>query len=131
MVAEDLVKQVFTSFENGEDLAFFSHVADNVTGTITGTDNPLAGHYIGKEACFKAAGRLGSCMEAAMVRNISKILICGDWVVVEVTSKATAKNGMDYFMEWCWMCRFDGEKIVEIKSYMDSALTKKILDGNE
>jgi uncharacterized protein len=131
MVSEDLVKQIFTSFENGEDLTFFSHVADNVTGTITGTDNPLYGHYTGKETSFKIIGRLASCMATPMVRKISNILVCGNWAVVEITGEAIAKNGMDYFMEWCWMCRFDGETIIEMKSYMDSALTKKILDGNE
>jgi ketosteroid isomerase-like protein len=58
-------------------------------------------------------------------------LVCGDWAVVEHNGHAVTKKGEDYKMEFCWVCRFESDKIVEVRMYMDTALGKKTIEENE
>jgi uncharacterized protein len=51
--------------------------------------------------------------------------------VVELRSHAIAKNGMRFDNRYCWVTRFDGETIVEVRAYLDSALVQKLIDENQ
>jgi uncharacterized protein len=46
-VAPDYVREIFKGLEDGDGAAFFTHVADDVDWTVTGT-HPLAGRYRSK-----------------------------------------------------------------------------------
>ena len=54
----------------------------------------------------------------------------GDWAVVELHSFATAKNGLRFDNRYCWVCRFSGYKIVEVRAYLDSALVARLFQEN-
>ena len=54
-----------------------------------------------------------------------------DSAVVELRSHATASNGMRFDDHYCWVIRFAGETIVEVRPYLDSALVKKLIDAND
>jgi ketosteroid isomerase-like protein len=41
------------------------------------------------------------------------------------------KNGGKYDQKFCWICRFDDNKIVEIGMYRDTAHIKETIEGNE
>jgi len=32
--------------------------------------------------------------------------------------------------EYCWVCRFDADRIVEVRTYLDSALVQKVIDAS-
>ena len=59
------------------------------------------------------------------------VLTDGDWAVVELRSYAFAKSGMRFDNRYCWVVRFDGETIVEVRAYLDSALVQQLIDENE
>jgi len=59
------------------------------------------------------------------------VLVEGDTAAVELKANGTAKNGYPFKNEYCWVCRFEGEKIVEVRAYLDSALVNKVLEENE
>ena len=59
------------------------------------------------------------------------MLTDGDWAVVELRSHAIAKNGMRFDNRYCWVTRFDGETIIEVRAYLDSALVQKLIDENQ
>jgi hypothetical protein len=54
----------------------------------------------------------------------------GDWAVVELRSHATAASGMRFDNRYCWVMRFAGETIVEVRAYLDSALVQQLIDAN-
>ena len=54
-----------------------------------------------------------------------------DVAAVELKADAMAKNGLPFKNEYCWVCRFEGEKIVEVKGYLDSVSVNKVLEENE
>ena len=66
-----------------------------------------------------------------MKLQLQSVLVNGDVAAVELKADATAKNGLPFKNEYCWVCRFEGEKIVEVRAYLDSALVKKVLEENE
>ena len=41
-----------------------------------------------------------------------------------------AKNGFRFDNRYCWVCRFNGDKIVEVRAYLDSALVAQLFQEN-
>jgi len=132
MVSAEYVKQIFTALANGDGPTFFNNVAENVQWRVTGTDNPLSGDYTSKSQFVPATfHRLGKLMEGRMKLEIVHVMVDGDMAAVELKANATAKNGTKFANEYCWVCRFEGEKIVQVRAYLDSALVKRVLEENE
>jgi uncharacterized protein len=127
---EQTVRKIFAGLEHGDGDAFFSHVADDVDWTVMGT-HPLAGHYLSK-AAFKAGtfSKLGKVLPGGAQLNVSHVFVAGDTAVVELVSAATAQNGMRFDNHYCWVVRFEREKIVEIRAYLDSALVAELFRQN-
>lgn len=48
--------------------------------------------------------------------------------VAEMDGVATAKDGVPYDPFYVWVCRFEGETIVEVNAYIDSAAVNDILE---
>lgn len=132
MVTTEYVHSVFAPLEQGNPPAFFHYVADDVIWTMTGRGYPSAGRYTSKaEVMSKGLNRMVQCMATPIRRKITSVLICGDWAVVEHTADATTKKGSDFHQEFCWVCRFEGDKIVEVRMYMDTAMAEKTVNENE
>jgi uncharacterized protein len=132
MVSAEHVKQIFTALANGDGPTFFNSVAENVQWRVTGTDNPLSGDYTSKSQFVSATfQRLGKLMEGPMKLEIVHVMVDGDMAAVELKANATAKSGTKFANEYCWVCRFEGEKIVQVRAYLDSALVKRVLEENE
>jgi ketosteroid isomerase-like protein len=127
----DQVGSLFENLGNGHSDLFFSRVADNVEWTVKGS-HPLAGTYHRKDDFVKHTfARLDKIMRAGVVLKVKHVFIDGDWAIVEMESTSVAKNGKPFHNEYCWLCRFDEEMIVEVRAYLDSALVQKTIDENE
>ncbi len=126
----DEVRAVFADLQTGGGRAFFNHVADDVDWTVQGT-HPLAGHYRGKAAflagTFAKLARV-LCDDAQL--SVVNVMVSGDWAIVELRADATAKNGMRFDNSYCWLARFHGGKIVEVRAYLDSALVARLFAEN-
>jgi uncharacterized protein len=129
-VALTRVHDIFKNLETGDGGAFFTHVADDVDWIVEGT-HPLAGHYHSK-ADFLAHTfeKLGKVLPQGTQLHVEHALVSGDWAVVELHSLATAKNGLRFDNRYCWVCRFTGDKIVEVRAYLDSALVARLFQEN-
>jgi uncharacterized protein len=105
------------------------NVADNVSWTMTGSENPLKGHFTSKaEIATKIFGRVMPKMATPMSGKVTNVLTVGDWAVVELKGHAITKGGKAYDQELCWICRYEGDKIVEATVYLDTALVKMVLE---
>jgi uncharacterized protein len=124
------VRDIFKNLEAGDGAAFFTHVADDVDWTVEGT-HPLAGHYRSK-ADFVAHTfeKLNKVLPQGTQLYVEHALVSDDWAVVELHSLATAKNGLRFDNRYCWVCRFSGDKIVEVRAYLDSALVARLIQEN-
>jgi ketosteroid isomerase-like protein len=124
------IQSVFAGLESGDGSAFFAHVADDVNWIVEGT-HPLAGHYYSKEE-FRAGtfAKLGKVLPEGTQLRVENVLISNPWAIVELQSLATAKNGMRFDNCYCWLTRFQDEKIVEVRAYLDSAMVQRLFDEN-
>jgi uncharacterized protein len=124
------VQDIFKNLETGDGGGFFTHVAEDVDWIVEGT-HPLAGHYHSK-ADFLAHTfeKLEKVLPQGTELYVEHALVSGDWAVVELHSLATAKNGLRFDNRYCWVCRFSGDKIVEVRAYLDSALVAQLFQEN-
>jgi hypothetical protein len=125
------VLALFAHLESGEPDAFFAHVAPDVRWTVMGT-HPLAGTYH-SVAGFRAAtfARLDRVLREGVLLRVTHVLVDDEWAAVELEALSTALDGEPFANRYCWVCRFAGDLIVEVRAYLDSALVAHLLAVNE
>ena len=129
-VQADFVRKIFAGLEHGDGAGFFTHVADDVDWIVMGT-HPLAGHYKSK-ADFIAAtfAKLAKVLPGGAQLKVDDLFIAGDVAIVELHSKAIAKNGFRFDNHYCWVCYFNDDKIVRVRAYLDSAMVAHLFAEN-
>jgi len=128
MVSEQLVREQFAHWETDNPIPFFDSLPDKFTWLVAGAINPLKGVYTSKEQCLEAFGQLMSKLTTPPVCKIIKILVTGDYAVIEMSSKETSKAGKMYDELMCFVVRYEGDSLVEIRMYADTAVEKEIFD---
>ncbi len=130
-VTNEQVRALFAHLESGNADAFFQHVADDVDWTVMGT-HPLAGTYHDKQDFIAHTfGRLNRVLREGVLLRVTHILVSENTAAVELEALSTALNGVPFRNRYCWICRFDHGRIVEVRAYLDSALVQKLLEDNE
>jgi ketosteroid isomerase-like protein len=124
------VTALFAHLEHGDGAKFFEHVADDVDWTVEGT-HPLAGHYSSKKDFLAGTfEKLAKVLPEGAQLATRNVLVDGDWAIIELHSKATAKNGLRFDNHSCWVCRFADGRIVEVRAYLDSWLVGELFREN-
>ncbi|RSS79382.1 nuclear transport factor 2 family protein [Streptomyces sp. WAC06614] len=101
---------------------FWARVSDDVDWTVQGT-HPLAGRYRGKEAFLDATfRRLAGVLKGGARLKVEHLHVDGDVTVAELLSTSVTEEGAPFANRYCWVCRFDGDTIVEVRAYLDSAM---------
>ena len=119
---------------------FFESVADDVNWTIMG-DSPMSRVYNSKEEFRKATLQVLSdkVLTEPLAMTVRDVVASkdehsqGTKAVVELQAKdAKCKNGRDYTMNYCWVCKFDEkDKIVQVRAYLDTNLLTKAIEENK
>ena len=95
-----------------------AYMADDIKWNILG-DNPI----IGKEQVLEVSKMLQ--LESFPIITIKNIVADGNCVVIESTGKAKTKSGKPYNQTYCDVFHFINEKIQEITTYLDTALSNE------
>ncbi len=123
----DSVRALFAHLAGDHPERFFDHVADDVSWTVLGT-HPLAGTYRSKQAFRDGTfARLAPLFEAPLKLATKRVLVDGDRAVVELAADATTRHGVRFDNDYCWVCRFAGDRIVEVRAYLDSAMVAEAI----
>ena len=102
-------------------------IAENVQWIITGS-SVLAGVYTSRTDFINSAiSRLKFSLDGGIQWRINNVIIEGSFVVLEMTSKAVAKNGQPYSNQYVWILEFDGEIFHKVRVYFDDVLVDKII----
>ena len=110
---------------------FFARVADDVDWTVQGT-HPLAGRYHSKAEFVEATfTRLAGVLRDGVKLQVTHLYVDGDTAIVELHSTSTTNEGADFANNYCWVCRFDGDIIVEVRAYLDSTMVAYTVLRNE
>ena len=130
-LSNEQVRSIFEHLRTGHSALFFENVAEDVDWTVMGT-HPLAGRYHSKtEFLTHTFRRLDKVLKEGVILKVNGVLTCGDTAVVEMESLSTAKNGRPFHNTYCWIARFQGDRIVEVRAYLDSALVERVIRENE
>jgi uncharacterized protein len=62
--------------------------------------------------------------------RVTTLIVATNTAVVELVSDAIARNGMRFDNHYCWVVRFDADRIVEVRAYLDSALVAELFNQN-
>jgi ketosteroid isomerase-like protein len=55
----------------------------------------------------------------------------GDTTIAELHSTSKTKEGADFANDYCWVCRFEGDIIVEVRAHVDSMMVAYTVLRNE
>jgi ketosteroid isomerase-like protein len=106
---------------------FFERVSDNVSWTVMGT-HPLAGTYASKRAFFDSTFTvLDPLMRDGLRLEVRNLHVADDYAIAELQAMATTSEGVPFDNRYCWVCRFDGDFIVEVRAYLDSAMVAYVI----
>lgn len=126
-ITSDTVRSIFAKLSGEVPEEFFQHVADDVHWTVLGT-HPLAGLYTSKHEFQEATFvRLGKLFDTRLKLFTRQVLVDGDQAAVELFIRATTKRGVQFNNDYCWICQFQGEQILEVRAYLDSALVAEAI----
>jgi len=129
-ITTERVREIFKGLESGDGAAFFEHVAADVDWTVLGT-HPLAGRYRSKQAFVEGTfAKLQRVLVDGAQLVLEHLIVQGDEAVVELRSLATAKNGMRFDNQYCWIVLFGNGTIVNVRAYLDSAMVARLLAEN-
>ena len=129
-ITPDYVREIFKGLETGDGGAFFKHVADDVDWTVMGT-HPLAGHYCSKRAFQEATfSKLRKVLPKGAQLRVTNLIVAESVAVVELVSDATARIGMCFDNHYCWVVRFEGDCITQVRAYLDSAMVADLFRQN-
>ena len=110
---------------------FFARVADDVDWTVQGT-HPLAGRYHSKAQFIEATfNRLDGVLREGVKLEVTHVYVDGDTAIAELRSVSTTDEGANFANNYCWVCRFDGDIIVEVRAYLDSMMVAYTILRNE
>lgn len=129
-VAENkaLVARIFEELAAGNSRALLNRTAENARWTVTGSC-PVSGVYHSRQEFYeKALAAITKLLTARVRPTVRRILGEGDLVVLEWCGESTAKVGIPYNNEYCWILTLRGGEIVEGVIYCDTALVSRLLE---
>jgi uncharacterized protein len=106
-------------------------VAPDVDWTVQGT-HPLAGRYRSRESFVQATfARLAGVLEGGVRLRVEHLFVDGDTTIAELSALSRTNEGARFDNRYCWVCRFEGDVIVEVRAYLDSAMVAYTVSRNE
>jgi hypothetical protein len=99
---------------------FLARLSEDIVWTATGS-SPVSGTFKGLQAYTDGVYRkLDERLVSWPTPKVERILVDGDWGVVEFTSTGgLGKNGTDYNMRYCWLMHITGDKVDQVIGYYD------------
>ena len=126
-----VMQGVFTELSHGNLEPLFSVMAEDIKWIWMGS-GPLAKSFVGKESVVK---ELFASVHTALAGSYKvfpdRFIGDGDIVAIEHKGQARTVDGRPYNNTYCWVCRFDGGKLIELREYMDTELVARTFGVDE
>ncbi len=104
---------------------------DRFLWRIKGT-SVLSGTYTDKNVFLeKVINRLNKLLLPGWKMHILNTYVDGNTFIVEMHGEVKTKNQQDYNNDYCWIFKFNNNKVASLTAYYDSLLVNKTLKENE
>ncbi|MFD7536317.1 nuclear transport factor 2 family protein [Streptomyces sp. NPDC059819] len=107
--------------------SFFGHVSDDVQWTMVGR-HPLAGKYRNKKDFLDGTLEQVRSRSGGLCFRLKQMYGTSSFVTVVMEGVATATDGRPYDPFYVWLCRFEGDTIVEVQAYVDTMVVTDLID---
>jgi ketosteroid isomerase-like protein len=112
---QQLVNEINLAIEKG-DLDFVAaHVSDDIRWEISGQDKPITGKADFMQCYIDTPFKDGS-----VKIKVTNVLIDGEKAAAEGTMEAETLDGKAFQMRFCDIYYFEGDKIKQMSSYLDT-----------
>lgn len=126
---KQIMQEIFAGLAVGEYQAFRDALAEDFRWIMMGTTE-WSGTYTGRQRVLDDLfAPLFANFASRYTNTAGRMIAEGDSVVVTCSGRVTTKSGKPYNNHYCWVCRIDGGKLVEIVEYMDTQLVATALDA--
>ena len=119
---KQMVQDIYEALGRGERTKFLEALHDDLVMQVMGSSSwsqTVRGKRKFLDVFF---GHVTSRLSARSPSTLVRCLADDDWVVVEAKGNMVALDGRPYENDYCIHYRIQGDKIVEMKEYMDTAL---------
>ena len=117
-----LIQDTFAAWADGDGMAFFNALAEDVQWTVIGT-SPVSRTYTSRQAFVDGAAKpLTAKLAGPIQPTVVNIIAEGDNVVLQWEGKATTKAGKPYNNSYCWVMRIADGEVREGTAYIDTEL---------
>lgn len=131
MLTTERISEQFSNISSDNLPNLLKEFKDDINYTVTGTASPFSGTYTSQgEVLEKVYKPILACFSEGMTGKVRNVFVSGDYAILEITAEAKQKNGELFRQEMCWVCRYEGDKIAELRYYADTAATEKLLKEN-
>jgi len=132
-ITEQSIREMFKPLEEGRGQEFFAKSVDpHVDWTVTGSQNPLGGHYTSaQDFAIATFSRLSKVLKGPLALKVTNVIASGDQASVELQADSICNNGLPFDNFYAWNITVKEGKIVRVRAYLDSALVKMALEQNE
>jgi len=121
-----LLSVAFDRLAVGDGSVFIDLMAEDFSWTITG--GSWAGTWHGKRSvCQDLLAPLLAQFADRYTSTAERIIAAGDWVVVECRGHVMTTGGDRYANAYCYLCRFSGGLLRELREYCDTELIASVL----
>lgn len=92
----------------------------------------LADRYHSKKDFIDATfGRLDGVLRGGVGLVLEHLYVDAGTTIAELLSTSTINKGAPFADRYYWVCRFNGDTIVEVRAYLDSAMVACTIWLNE
>ncbi len=124
---KQLMQDVFAELSQGNSKPFVEIMADDFSWTLTGTTR-WSKTYAGKQAVLtELFGTLRSRIAGQIRTTADRILVDGDYAIIEAHGNNTTRSGKPYNNKYCFIFRLAGGKLKEVTEYLDTELVTAAL----
>ena len=117
--SKQLLIKIAEEFVKGNLEFAKAYLAENIKWNVLG-ENAIEG----KQQVLEISKM--SQLQSYPVITIKNIIAEENFVVIESTGKAKTKSGQPYNQHYCDIFKFENERLQEITTYLDTALSRKL-----
>jgi uncharacterized protein len=124
-----LIQAAFEDLSKGDGSRFIDMMAEDIKWKVTGSTKWSKTYESKHGVLSELLMPLFEQFSGAYRNTADRIIAEDEIVVIECHGEATTKSGKQYNNRYCFICRLDDGRIVEVTEYFDTELATSVLTG--
>lgn len=119
------IRAAFAAMAQGDPSILLQLFSPELTYTVIGSTRFSTTVHGLDEMITRIVTPLASALSTPLVLEIEHMIAQGDHVAWQAHGRSTLLSGASYNNTYCFVFRFDGERVIEVTEYLDTALVER------